>query len=277
MHLINGVPGDHVPVNDRGFEYGDGLFETLAVEKGRVLVWDAHIRRLATGCRRLRIPPPPSRLLLDEALSLAAKVPRGVLKIIVTRGTGTQRGYRPTALAESTRVVSMYPWPDYPRASYQAGVGVRFCRTPLARNPILAGLKHLNRLEQVLARGEWDDPSVHEGLMRDTEGRLVSGTMSNLFLVTDQGLVTPPLDQAGVAGIMRAQVIETAAKLRIPLREVHLNEDALLTASEAFLCNSLFGIWPIRELEGRAFPAGPVTGRMQRALEDAGVYIVPED
>ncbi len=142
----------------------------------------------------------------------------------------------------------------------------------LGCNPGLAGVKHLNRLEQVLARAEWDDPSIVEGLMRDADGHVVEGTMSNLFAVLDGVLLTPELSLCGVRGIMREIVLETAARCGLAPVERKIPTEALLRADEVFLTNSLIGVWPVRRFESEEFPVGDVTRRLMGALEEtAGV------
>ena len=192
--LIDGREAVAIDVRDRGLHYGDGLFETLAVAQGRPLLWRRHMQRLAAGCRRLRIPPPAAETLREEAERLCARLDRAVLKIMVTRGDGG-RGYAPPPAAAGTRVLMTYPWPPYPERHRRDGVAVRVCAARLGASPGLVGLKHLNRLEQVMARAEWDDPSIAEGLMLDAAGHVIEGTMSNLFAVIGGRLVTPDLTQ----------------------------------------------------------------------------------
>jgi len=238
-----------VSVADRGLHYGDGVFETLPMSVGVVLHWERHLERLRLGCARLGMACPKDTLLRADLDRLRAGVDHGVLKLIVTRGVGG-RGYRPPDPAKPTRIFARHPRRPYPPALYRSGIVVRVCATRLSRNPYLAGIKHLNRLEQVLARHEWADPEVHEGLMLDTGGRVIEGTMTNLFLACAGRLVTPDLSESGVLGIMRGLVIEAAARvgLETEIRAVDLAE--MYTAEGAFVCNSLVGIWPIRELQG---------------------------
>ncbi|RME33814.1 MAG: aminodeoxychorismate lyase [Gammaproteobacteria bacterium] len=243
--LVDGIPADRVGVRDRGLHYGDGLFETLAVRAGEPLNWEAHLERLEEGGRRLSLPVPPADLLLDEVRRVSGGVDRCVVKLILTRGEGG-RGYRPPDEARARRIVIASPWPDYPPERFDRGIQVRLCRVRLGRNPALAGLKHLGRLEQVLARAEWSDPEIHEGLMLDEPGHPVEGTMSNLFLVRGDGMLTADLSAAGVAGVMRRRVLEAAAGLGIEVVVRELTMEDICRASEAFFCNSLIGLWPVR-------------------------------
>jgi 4-amino-4-deoxychorismate lyase len=263
--LIDGEPRDSVDANDRGLHYGDGLFETVAVRDAEPLLWAEHLQRLDEGCRRLGMAAPDPVTLGREAARAIGDRPRGVLKIILTRGTGG-RGYRPAANAVCTRIFALYPEPDHEPGNWRQGVQVRLCRTRLGLNPSLAGMKHLNRLEQVLARAEWSDESVAEGLMLDPAGNLVEGTMSNLFLVVGGGLLTPALEHAGVAGVMRRKVLEIADELGIPREIGQVSLERLDQADALFLTNSLIGIWPVRRLEQRPLAIEPIPTRLRELV-----------
>jgi len=208
---------------------------------------------------------PAPALLEQEARTLAGGQADAILKILITRGSGG-RGYRPPSKARTTRLVCLYPLPEYPLEFREQGIRLRHCRTRLGLSPDLAGLKHLNRLEQVLARSEWDDPDIHEGLMFDANGRLVEGTMSNVFLLLDEGLVTPALSRCGVAGVTRSVVLQLAERLGLPVQRRDVSADELDRAAEVFLTNSLIGIWPVRRLDARTWPVGAVTRQLQDAL-----------
>lgn len=266
--LVNGVATDVVSARDRGFQYGDGIFETIAVRHGKPLLWERHVQRLRAGATRLGIPAPVSALLQTEADQLCHGIDRGVLKIILTRGVAG-RGYRADAAAEPTRVLSLSSWPEHPAAWAQEGVSVRWCQTRLASQPRLAGLKHLNRLEQVLARAEWGDDYA-EGLMRDEAGNLIEGTVTNVFLVEAGALHTPEVVRCGVDGVMRATVLELAAGLGIACRVGLVTPAQLDRADEVFLTNSLIGLWPVQRIEKRSYGIGQTTRQIQTALRDAG-------
>lgn len=263
--LVDGRPATTVCVLDRGLHYGDGVFETLAVRAGEAQLWSAHWERLARGCARLRLPVPDPRAVRDEARALADGAERAVLKILVTRGPG-ERGYRIAAGARPTRALLLYPAPDFPATHWSEGVAVRMCHTPIAVNPALAGIKHLNRLEQVLARAEWQDEGFAEGLMSDASGRVVCGTASNVFAVRGGALVTPDLADCGVEGVMRRSVLDAARDFGIAARTAPLRPEDLLEADEVFLTNSLFGVWPVRAIDGSVLRPGPVARRMARHL-----------
>ncbi|VAX07571.1 Aminodeoxychorismate lyase [hydrothermal vent metagenome] len=263
--LINGKQTDQLCATDRGLQYGDGLFETIAVMDGRCPFWDRHMLRLQTGCQRLQLPAPEIALLQSEALSLIKNKSRAVLKLIISRGEGG-RGYRYPESVPSTRILMRHPWPDYPVQNGQQGVQLRFCDTTLARQPRLAGLKHLNRLEQVLARNEWQDANIAEGLMLDENGNVIEGTISNVFMLQNGILVTPDLSHCGVAGIMRERLLELAAKAGINIQIGNITKEQLLEADEIFISNSLIGLWPVKQLNGQTFTIGDTSRKLQMLI-----------
>jgi 4-amino-4-deoxychorismate lyase len=267
--VVNGEATEYLSAYDRGLHYGDGLFETIAVLGGQPRNWELHLERLRAGCERLRIPPPSPERLFDDFLKLPVGDRPLVLKIIVTRGAGG-RGYRPPENPSPTRILTLGPWPDHPPANREQGVTVRLCELRLGSNPALAGLKHLNRLEQVLARGEWSDPAIAEGLMFDANGYLVEGTMSNVFICAGGEIHTPLLDGCGVAGIVRRRIIERAAAAGSTVRERRVTQADLLAADAVFLTNSLIGLWPVRRVllpEGsREYDSRPVVDRLRVEL-----------
>jgi 4-amino-4-deoxychorismate lyase len=252
---INGREAATVAVADRGLHYGDGLFETIAVVDGRARLLELHLERLAGGCTRLGLPAPAPAV--ETEIRAAAVGARAIVKVIITRGSGG-RGYRPPSPCEPTRIVSQYGWPEGIEQRRVEGVRVRFCSTRLGRNRALAGIKHLNRLEQVLARAEWRDPDIDEGLMLDDLDRVVCGTQSNLFVVQGGEVRTPPLDECGVAGVMRRAVAGYLRGTGMRVVEQRLSVADVECADEAFLTSAVIGVWPVRELAGRAMPRGPV-------------------
>lgn len=265
MILINGENCSSVAISDRGFQYGDGLFETIEVFNSRLLFIESHLQRLTLGCEKLLIPAPDTQLLLNEAAELIQSSQRGVLKIIITRGSGG-RGYKPPDIIQPTRVLSLHPFPDYPPSFQQHGIVTRFCQHRLGLNPSLAGVKTLNRLDQILARAEWNSPEIQEGIMLDLNGHVIEGTMSNVFFVKNDILYTPTLTQTGIAGIMRSFVLQTAAAQQIKVVQDKFYPQDLSTADEIFVTNSIIGIWAVKQLESHVFPVGTVTQRLQSHL-----------
>ncbi|MGA2398789.1 MAG: aminodeoxychorismate lyase [Steroidobacteraceae bacterium] len=242
---INGRRGTLIDCRDRGLQYGDGLFETMRVRRRRIRLLDLHLERLAEGCRRLGIDV-PGAALEREAAARARQCSDGVLKLILTRGRGV-RGYRPTGKERCTRVLSLHALP--PAEVLPKPVRVRLCRTRLGLNPDLAGMKTLNRLESVMARAEWRDERIWEGLMRDVEGTVVCGTMSNVFLRRGSTLLTPALDRCGIAGVMRRWVLEQAKDLRLRVWQGRLPVEAFRDAEEVFMTNAVAGVVPVGLIE----------------------------
>ncbi|HUO20735.1 MAG TPA: aminodeoxychorismate lyase [Steroidobacteraceae bacterium] len=251
---------------ERGLHYGDGLFETIACLEGRPRLLGRHLERLAHGCERLGIGFPGREALGREILAVAGEAQRAVVKVLLTRGAAVARGYAVAGSERPTRVTLRYRWESEDPALARDGVRVRIAQLRLGENAHLAGLKHLNRLEQVEARREWSDPDIAEALMFSSSGRLVSGVMSNVFLVEAGRVRTPRLDRCGVAGIMRAAVLRAAARLGIAVEEAALEAGDLARAHEIFLTSALIGVRPVRELAGRAVAPGPVTRALQQAL-----------
>ena len=270
--LIDGRETDRLPADDRGLAYADGLFETMRLAGAGVPLLALHLARLRAGCDRLGFDAPRDDLVVAEIERVRRGRETGIVKLVLTRGSGG-RGYAPPAAPSPRRIIAWHPLPDYPRAHYREGVGVWLTATSLGQNPLLAGLKHLGRLEQVLASMETPPPGCAEGLMRDAHGAVIEGIRSNLFLVRDGHLETPTLDQCGVAGVMRRVVFAEAGELGIDLREQRVDVDALLTADEVFLTSSVFGLWPVVALSRPAarWGVGPVTRALMARAADRGV------
>lgn len=262
--LINGKQSDTITIADRGLNYGDGLFETMRAHNGRVHLLDNHIERLLKGCERLGIEPPQN--VRDEIQAAANEQQNGIVKLIVTRGSGG-RGYRPQVGMNVTRILMTSPLPAEPDILTRSGgvrAGVSAIR--LARQPLLAGIKHLNRLEQVMASRE--PGNYDERIMLDTDGNVVEGITMNLFLVRDGALVTPDLTAVGVAGIMRQLVMELAQNRGIGCVERTVQPAELERADEVFMCNAVRGIWPLIAIQGMPLAVGPVTQRLAGALAE---------
>lgn len=265
---INGVVDALVSADDRGFAYGDGLFETIAVRNGACRLFAAHLQRLSGSATRLGLPVPDSDYLERECQAAIGSEQTGTLKIIYTRGAG-RRGYAPPDSVAPLLAVGFSA--VCPAAVSLDGIAVRLCATHVAVSPALAGMKTLNRLEQVLARSEWTTDEFAEGLMFAPDERLICGTMSNVFLVTATGLQTPRLDQSGVRGVMRQQLMELAAQQALDVCERAISRDELFAADDVFLTNSQVGMLPVARIEHQHYQRSPVTVRLRAALAAAGI------
>jgi len=262
---INGVEGAQIPVHDRGLMYGDGLFETILFVGGAAPLWPRHRERLQWGAARLGIALPPIDAMYAIAQRASGGLERAAVRITITRGVG-ERGYAPPVPATPNWVVSASAAPAIPPDWYARGIRVRCCGLRLAAQPLLAGLKHLNRLEQVLARAEWNDADIAEGLLGDSAGHVISATAANLFAVRGGRLFTPALDECGVAGVSRAEVL---ARHDVVVGSLTWNE--LMHADEIFLTSSLRGIVPVRAIDAQTFAPGAVTQELQREWRALGL------
>jgi len=275
MAYVDGINSALLPIDDRGLQYGDGLFETLALHNRTPQHWARHFARLQAGATRLGIDCPDAGTWLEDlaAAAIDAPGPRLAAKLILTRGSGG-RGYAPPAQARPRRLLQISNWPTWPGISAERGVRVALCDIRLGRNRTLAGIKHLNRLEQVLGSAEFARSGADEGLMFDDLDQLIEGTRTNVFVVRDGALLTPRLDEAGVAGVMRAVILELAQVLSLPACDTTVTRAVLAQADEIFLCNSLIGIWPVREVIGptpQSYANFPLTTRLITELDARGL------
>jgi 4-amino-4-deoxychorismate lyase len=251
-------------LQDRGWQYGDGIFETMLLLRSQVRFWRDHIERLQAGCARLGMQAPDAELLQQELQQLCAGRQDGVIKLTLMR-SGSERGYRPPLTADTTRLWQLFDAP----AAAASSITMRWCDTRLSRNAQLAGVKHCNRLEQVLAQAEWRDADIAEGLMLDTEGELICGTMSNVFLVLEGMLVTPDLRYSGIAGVMRKNVLRLTSLLQIETEQRAVRAEEVSLAHEMFICNAVRGIQPVTRLEQQQWPIGKMTLTLQRAMQES--------
>lgn len=245
---------DHlVSIRDRGLAYGHGVFETMEVSDGELPHWSRHWKRFSTGCRRLGLPVPHREALYGALMNNVPLTGRFVLKLIMTAGDGN-RGYASPSDMKPRYMMATQPWPEYPATHTDKGIAVRYCKTSIPFDPLLAGIKHLNRLHQVLARSEWNDKKIVEGLMLDPENRVIEGTMSNLFWVEKDKLYTPDLSQCGVSGIMRERIIEWCKSIGLSVHIDEITPAKLLETDGLFVCNSIIGIWPVNCLDNHKMP-----------------------
>lgn len=262
--LVDGEISTYVAASNRGLNYGDGLFETLAVHNGQPLRWQAHMDRLGAGCERLGMDMPPQAILLREVQTVSGGLVDSVVKIVLCRG-GVARGYLPPQDVACTRIVSAHEFPQNIEENAARGVKARICDLRLAIQPALGGIKHLNRLEQVLASSESFTEDVTEGILLDGEDHVISAISANIFLIIDERLLTPRLDRCGVRGVIRSQLL-TACSGRCEQRRIQV--DLLREADEVFICNSVRGIVPVTAINGQDYTIGPVTRELQSWLRD---------
>lgn len=244
--LINGQADGVISPLDRGFQYGDGLFETIWVESGCVTFLSLHLARLNKGCERLGFPLPDVGVISDEITQLVSEYQNGVIKITLTRGIG-KRGFLPPDEPNITRVISFNAC-QHGITTSLLSTTLRLCETRLSKQPLLAGIKHLNQLERVLAKTELRGLDKAEGLMLDIDGAVIEGTMSNLFIVKADVLITPELNNCGVSGVVRNCLIQQAKADGMACEIAVLMPDEVLQADEVFMTNSLMPIRSVNQL-----------------------------
>ncbi|MDO6705748.1 aminodeoxychorismate lyase [Photobacterium sp. 1_MG-2023] len=260
MVWINGVETDKMSVADRAFQYGDGCFTTILVEQGAPRLWSQHLTRLKLSLQKLNIAAPEWSHITETVMSLAQGYPhKGVIKVFVSRGAGG-RGYSPAGCQNTQVVVSDFPWPAHYAQWQQEGIELGVCRQRLGLSPMLAGLKHANRLEQVLLKQEIDANGWLDAVVLDANGDVAETCASNIFWRKGNTLYTPELSLAGVHGLMRAHVCELAAALGFCLEYVKSTLDDLLCADEVFITNALMALVPVTKIQHKTY-------QERRALE----------
>ena len=265
VSLINGKFRNHISVNDRGLFYGDGFFETMLWEKldeekvnqKKIEYWKQHFERLKKGCDLMKINIPQEKVflrdiekILDKSIHLG--LTSGLLKLIISRGVGG-RGYKFEKNMKPTIIFLSYPRPTYKKEFYMTGVNVKICQTKLYYHDRLFGLKHLNRLDSVLARSEWDDNNLFEGVFIDNNENIVEGTMTNLFFVKKNKLFTPEIKNTGINGIMRQVVMDNAKIFFEDIYEKKIHISKLNNFDQMFMTNSVIKVMPVKKLEKKSF------------------------
>lgn len=273
MVLINGIPAEFLNINDRAIHYGDGLFETILCQNGKLLYWKQHYQRLQSSANRLKMVCPDEGLLLNDIENILNDSDTAAntilaIKIIISRGSG-ERGYQFKAGNSLTRIV-MASAIDTDYSSLTAtrllSGNLFICEQQVSINEGLAGMKHLNRLENVLARNEWQTNATNnkiiDGLMLNANHHVIEATMSNLFVVKDGQLITPDLKQSGVSGIMRDVIIDVASKNKITTTVTDLTLEEVITMDECFISNSLIGMKIVNNIADHKFPSDTITKQL---------------
>jgi len=264
-YLINGSFDQAISPFDRGFAYGDGIFRTIVMRDGIPDSWPHHYQKLVADCAVIGIVCPSAELLMDDLHQLFSTDQIAVAKIVITRGEG-ERGYAPPVITTPMRVITKSAMPHYAMKNYVEGVHLHVCEIRIAHQPKLAGIKHLNRLENVMARMEWRDDTIFDGLLLDQQGNVIECTMSNIFARFDGKLITPDLSQCGVAGITSQRIIGLAkspnlrnsqgliSTLGLSVEVAQLPLSRLLQADEVIICNSLYGAFQVGRIGAKTWP-----------------------
>lgn len=274
LYLVNGSFNQAISPFDRGFAYGDGVFRTIKIVGGLPQHWPQHYQKLVADCAAINIVCPSAELLMSDLSQLfladsETEYHPTVAKIIITRGEGN-RGYTPPAITAPMRVVLKSDMPDYPESRFSEGVTLTVCETRLAEQPKLAGIKHLNRLENVLARMEWHNPDIAEGIMLNMHDNVIECTAANIFARFGDALITPDLQKCGVAGITRQRIIELAPTLSLKPAVETFNLEKLYQADEVVICNSLYGAWQVKAVQvtdtQQSIKTGALSANIRAAL-----------
>ena len=264
LSIINGEFKDSISVYDRGLAYGDGFFETMlwdSFEKKKetnfgVEFWLRHLKRIKDGCRLMQINfPSDDEIVRQRNIILKASLKEkksGLLKMIITRGVGG-RGYKFEKNMSPTIIFLSLQKPKIEKEYFKSGVNVKICKTHLSKNTNLFGFKHLNRLDSVLARSEWEDKNIFEGAFVDSKQNILEGTMTNIFFVQKKTLITPPIIDSGINGVMRQVVIDNAKFFfdKVIIQNINLSD--VKNFDQMFLTNSVLKIIPVRKFEKKKF------------------------
>ena len=269
-YLINGGFSHSISPLDRGFSYGDGVFRTMLMRNGLPVDWPLHYQKLVADCAAIGIVCPSAELLMSDFQQLFTledieENRLGVAKIIITRGEG-ERGYKPPAITSPTRVLLKSAMPQYANTYFEQGVRLHVCDTRLSAQPKLAGIKHLNRLENVLARMEWSNEAIFDGLMQDAQENVIECTMSNIFARFANKLITPDLSLCGVAGVTRQRILGLANVLNLQVEIKHLPFADLLKADEVLICNSLIGVFQVTQIGEKTWQTQPLATSLRSLL-----------
>ena len=263
--LVNGRPSDVVPADDRGLLYGDGLFETVGFHRGRAPLWDLHMARLLRGCAALDLPRPDSDRLLEEACRVAAGIDHCAVRITWTRGRGG-RAYVPPERPDPTRIVMRRALPGDLAQQRESGIDLVTVRVDLPKMDALTGLKHLNRLPQVLIGARCAEAGVPEALVVDGRGRLVEALTGNLLIERTDRLLAPTLHPGAVEGVGLGWLKSMAGPA---LETVDLEVEGLQPDDAIWVLNSVLGIRPVARLDGAVRPPGRTLRRWQQRWVEA--------
>lgn len=265
MFWVNGQRADSIALSDRSFQYGDGCFTTILTRHGQIEGWSAHVTRMEACLRLLGIEFPDWQRVRQWLETASLPAAKAGLKLHVSRGEGG-RGYSPAHVTTPNVTISHFPFPAHYEQWQQNGVALGVCERRLGHNPLLAGHKHNNRLEQVLLKQELDEQGYADGLALDIDGFVIETTMANLFWCREDTLFTPDLTLAGVAGTMRERVLQCALTMGLHIEVGQFTLCDIEQADEVFICNALLGVAPVSAISHKMFTIGPQTRRFQENL-----------
>ncbi|ORT50333.1 4-amino-4-deoxychorismate lyase [Vibrio sp. qd031] len=262
---INGVKQEHVPALDRSFQYGDGCFTTIQTQFGELRHWELHVERMQACLNTLGIATPPWRDIKHQLMDIALDDPIAGVKLLISRGSGG-RGYASPHNAHSLIMSNHFAYPQHYPQWQTDGIKLGISRIKLGHNPLLAGHKHNNRLEQVLVKNDLDAQQVDDGVVLDINEHIVETSSANIFWRKGSTLYTPILDKAGVAGIIRRLIIQDAEPLGFKALLGRFDLVDLHDADEVFVSNALLGVAPVVQVGERRYPIGELTLKLQKRV-----------
>ena len=265
MFWLNGQPADSISLLDRSFQYGDGGFTTMLTRNGELIHWLYHKQRMQACLTALSISEPNWSQVEQWLLTAAKSEPLAGLKLHISRGEGG-RGYSPTQVSTPNVTISNFAYPAHYSQWQEQGIELGVSRVKLGINPLLAGHKHNNRLEQVLIKADLETLDFADGIVLDMMDNVIETSLANVFWRCDDVLCTPSLETSGVTGVGRRLVLAYAKQTKFTVKIDQFTLDDVLNADEVFITNSLLGAAPIRAIESQTYPIGALTRRIQEML-----------
>lgn len=244
--LVNGVEQRIIDIENRGLAYGDGLFTTAKIIKGKVEHLSSHIQRLLLGCKTLGLPSPSKTELTEQLSQIAKQYELAVLKVIISAGSGG-RGYARANNSPNDVIIMVHDYPQHYDALALQGITLGNSHQQIGINPMLSGLKHLNRLEQVLLRQELVSAKEDDLVVTNISNEVIEATSANLFFWLNDKLCTPDVTNSGVNGLMRQTILQKYPDILI--KQFTLAE--LEHSPAMFICNCVMGIMPIKNYNGQ--------------------------
>ncbi|MGI2101160.1 aminodeoxychorismate lyase [Shewanella oncorhynchi] len=265
MFWVNGASQASVDPSDRGLAYGDGLFATMRTDAEGIMFFEAHQARLTAGAARLGFQWQMSEALQQQLNTLAIEYPHHCIKLIVSRGAGG-RGYTPPETVNSTEIVSVHTIPGHYAQWQQQGISLKTSSVRLGLQPLLAGMKHLNRLEQVLIKSHSLPQGFDDWLVKDIEENVIESSMANVFFIKDNRIITPSLALCGVAGVMREQIMLALLEQNMNIECLPVGAERLIEFDSAFITNSVLGIVDVLAIDSLKFTRAPITAQLRQTL-----------
>lgn len=266
--LINGTFKKISPF-DRAFQYGDGIFRTFVVENKKVLHWKHHYQKIVEDCLALKIIPPKEKDLLIDIDTLFKSNKKSVGKFIISRGN-SERGYKFSEDIVHNRFLIKTEMPIYPKEYFEQGVNLFVCKQKLSTS-ILSGVKHLNRLENIIARQEWKGDYYFDGILLDQHGHVIECISCNIFMRIGNTIYTPKIKQVGIKGVTRGLIIKTSIKLGFKIKETTFKLDKLLQSDEVLITNSLFGVLQVKEIKKKSWHHQELAALFNQSLENLNI------